>query len=57
MSRHNHNVSYNYNQMLAHVLGYVGEISPEQLENFPKFKSKGYKPGDIIGVEGIEAVL
>ena len=46
---------YNYNEMLAHVLGYVGEISPEQLEQ-AKFKSKGYKPGDIIGVEGIEYV-
>lgn len=45
---------YNYNEMLAHVLGYVGEISPEQLEQ-TKFKSKGYKPGDIIGVEGIES--
>ena len=45
---------YNYNEMLAHVLGYVGEISPEQLEQ-SKFKSKGYKPGDVIGVEGIEA--
>lgn len=46
---------YNRGQMLAHVLGYVGEISPEQLE-LPRFKSKGYKPGDIIGIEGIEAV-
>ncbi|MBV9958857.1 MAG: penicillin-binding protein 2 [Acidobacteria bacterium] len=46
---------YPENGMLAHVLGYVGEISSEQLE-LPKFKSKGYKPGDIIGIEGIEAV-
>lgn len=46
---------YKHHEMLAHVLGYVGEISPEQLEQ-AKFKSKGYKPGDIIGVEGIEAV-
>lgn len=44
---------YNYDTMLAHVLGYVGEISPEQLEQ-PKFKSRGYKPGDVIGVDGIE---
>jgi penicillin-binding protein 2 len=40
---------------LAHVLGYVGEISPEQLE-MPQYKEKGYKPGDMIGVEGLEKV-
>lgn len=40
---------------LAHVLGYVQEISPEQLED-ARYKSKGYKPGDIIGQDGIEAV-
>lgn len=38
---------------LAHVVGYVGEISPEQLEK-PSFKDKGLKPGDIIGQSGIE---
>src|SRR6266576_6789941 len=37
---------YPANGMLAHVLGYVGEISPEQL-NKPEYK--GYRPGDIIG--------
>jgi penicillin-binding protein 2 len=46
---------YPENGALAHVLGYVGEISPKQLEQ-PKYKEKGYKPGDIIGQEGIEAV-
>ena len=46
---------YPENGTLAHVLGYVGEISPEQLEQ-PKYKEKGYKPGDIIGREGLEAV-
>ena len=40
---------------LAHVLGYVGEISPEQLEA-AQYKDKGYKPGDIIGKEGLEKV-
>lgn len=39
---------------LAHALGYVGEISKEQLED-PKYKDKGFKPGDIIGLRGIEA--
>ncbi|HYE66783.1 MAG TPA: penicillin-binding protein 2 [Pyrinomonadaceae bacterium] len=46
---------YPENGMLAHVLGYVGEISPPQLEQ-PKYKEAGYKPGDIIGKEGLEAV-
>ncbi|MEJ7617759.1 MAG: penicillin-binding transpeptidase domain-containing protein [Pyrinomonadaceae bacterium] len=40
--------------MLAHVIGYVGEISKPQLER-PEYKSKGYKPGDVIGQEGLEA--
>ena len=46
---------YPPNGMLAHALGYVGEISPEQLKQ-PEYRDKGYKPGDIIGQEGIEAV-
>ncbi len=46
---------YPANGVLAHVLGYVQEISPEQLED-PRYKSKGYKPGDIIGQDGIESV-
>jgi penicillin-binding protein 2 len=41
--------------MLAHVLGYVGEISPEQLKQ-PSYKEKGLKPGDIIGQSGIEQI-
>jgi len=40
--------------MLAHVLGYVGEVSPDQLKQ-PEYKDKGYKPGDIIGQDGLEA--
>jgi penicillin-binding protein 2 len=46
---------YPANGMLAHALGYVGEISPEQLKQ-PDFRDKGYRPGDIIGQEGLEAV-
>lgn len=45
---------YPENGTLAHVLGYVGEVSPKQLER-PDVKGKGIKPGDIIGQEGIEA--
>ncbi|HSE17201.1 MAG TPA: penicillin-binding protein 2 [Pyrinomonadaceae bacterium] len=45
---------YPENGLLAHVLGYVGEISSQQLE-LSEYKSKGFKPGDIIGKEGLEA--
>lgn len=45
---------YPPNGMLAHVLGYVSEIGPRQLEQ-PEFKEKGYRPGDVIGKEGLEA--
>jgi penicillin-binding protein 2 len=46
--------TYPSNGHLAHVLGYVGEISKEQLED-PKYKEKGFKPGNIIGLKGLEA--
>src|SRR5829696_8318272 len=40
---------------LAHVLGYVGEISPEQLKQ-QAVKDKGLKPGDVIGLSGVEQI-
>ncbi len=40
-------------KVAAHVLGYVGEISPKQLED-PKYA--GLAAGDIIGKEGLEAI-
>jgi penicillin-binding protein 2 len=46
---------YRYGPLAAHVLGYIGEISPKQLE-YPRFKDGGYESGDIIGQGGIEAV-
>ena len=36
----------------AHVLGYLGEISEEQLA---ALEAKGYKSGDIVGTSGVEA--
>src|SRR5918998_1615564 len=54
---------YPDNGTLAHVLGYVGEISPEQLKQ-PRFKDPAvnpfvkdnpYRQGDIIGQEGLES--
>ena len=44
--------------VLAHVLGYVGEISPEQLkqEKYKDYTENPYYPGAIIGQEGLERV-
>ena len=47
--------TYPPNGSLAHVLGYVGEISPEQLKQ-QVYKEKGLKPGDIIGLSGLEQI-
>ncbi|HWN98084.1 MAG TPA: penicillin-binding protein 2, partial [Blastocatellia bacterium] len=46
---------YRYGKLAAHVLGYIGEISPKQLE-YPRYQEAGYKAGDIIGQGGIEAI-
>ncbi|PYT06115.1 MAG: hypothetical protein DMF60_10040 [Acidobacteria bacterium] len=46
---------YKYGKLAAHLLGYIGQVNPKQLEN-PDFKEAGYKSGDIIGQGGIEAV-
>lgn len=46
---------YPPNGSLAHVLGYVGEISPEQLK-LQSYRDKGLKPGDIIGQSGLEQI-
>jgi penicillin-binding protein 2 len=44
---------YPLGETLAHVLGYVGEISPKQLEQ-EKYIERGMRPGDIIGKGGLE---
>jgi penicillin-binding protein 2 len=44
---------YPENGSLSHVLGYVGEIGPDQLKQQAS-KDKGLKPGDIIGLSGLE---
>ena len=41
---------YPPNDFLAHVIGYVGEVSPEQIEE----SGDRYKPGDIVGKAGLE---
>jgi penicillin-binding protein 2 len=42
---------YPFGQTAAHVLGYVGEISAEQLKD-PRYRA--YEQGDVIGKAGVE---
>jgi penicillin-binding protein 2 len=47
---------YPFNEVAAHALGYVGEVSKKQLNN-PKsqyFKENGFKLGDLVGKSGLE---
>jgi len=44
---------YPYGSLASHVLGFLGQVSPEQLED-PAFAD--YEPGDLVGVSGVEAV-
>ncbi|MEM8557467.1 MAG: penicillin-binding protein 2 [Bacteroidota bacterium] len=43
---------YHGDAELSHALGYVREISPEQLESK---RAEGYRQGDKVGIAGIEA--
>ncbi|MBN1613531.1 MAG: penicillin-binding protein 2, partial [Deltaproteobacteria bacterium] len=44
---------YFYGESLAQVIGYIGEISPEELEG----DRSGYFAGDLVGKYGIEKYL
>jgi penicillin-binding protein 2 len=44
--------SYHYKSLAAQVLGYVGQISPEE---YKALKGKGYVASDSIGQAGVEA--
>ena len=43
---------YPYSSLAAQILGYTGEISPEELK---RLRRDGYRGGDRIGKTGIEA--
>ncbi len=43
---------YPYGEATAHLIGYVGEVSAEDLK-----KNKGYSATDIIGKRGLEQIL
>lgn len=42
---------YPYEEATAHLVGYIREINGEELEKY-----EGYKPGDRLGVKGIEGL-
>ena len=46
-----HRRLYPRNGFMAHLIGYVGEVSEEML-NHPRFEV--YNPGDVVGQSGIE---
>ena len=43
---------YTHRSLAAQILGYVGEISPDELK---RLRLKGYQAGDSVGQAGIEA--
>jgi penicillin-binding protein 2 len=45
---------YAYNALAAQILGYTGEISPEELA---RLRREGYRSGDRIGKTGVEAAF
>jgi penicillin-binding protein 2 len=45
---------YEYSALAAQILGYTGEISPEELK---RLKRDGYRAGDLVGKTGIEAAF
>ncbi len=42
---------YLHGKIAAHVLGYLGEIDPDELA---ARRDEGYKPGDLVGKAGVE---
>lgn len=43
--------AYPFKELASHVLGYISEMTSEELE---QYKSQGYKLGDLAGKSGIE---
>lgn len=46
-----HQRYYPHKSLAAHLIGYIGEISKDELENW---KANGYSMGDMVGKAGIE---
>lgn len=45
---------YPYGESLAHLVGYIGRINAEELE---EFKDENYKETDLLGKRGLEQLL
>lgn len=45
---------YPYGNFLAHVLGYIREIQPDQLA---RYQADGYRRGDVFGQAGLEHAM
>ncbi|MBA9027836.1 penicillin-binding transpeptidase domain-containing protein [Peribacillus huizhouensis] len=45
---------YPYKEVTAHLIGYIGEITAEELKTWEK---KGYRANDVIGKRGLEQIL
>lgn len=48
---------YDQSIYFAHILGYTGQISEEQLAEYNKDNDSDYIAGDIVGKSGIEKVM
>jgi penicillin-binding protein 2 len=48
--------TYPLGPALAHVLGYTGELTAEELQQ-EYYELRGYRPGDRVGRSGVEAVF
>jgi penicillin-binding protein 2 len=46
---------YPHQALAAHIIGHVGEISPQQLKE-KQYRTAGYQAGDRIGQGGVEGV-
>ncbi len=46
--------NYPYGDLAAHVLGYTGELSDDELQ---RSRNEGYRLGDVIGQMGVEAAF
>lgn len=44
---------YHFGSLAAHLLGYVGEVNAQDMENDP---TGFYQPGDVIGRSGVEGL-
>ncbi len=47
---------YRHASQAAHILGYLGEVSEQELELSKRDEGTEYEPGDMVGKKGIERI-